>query len=214
MQKALFRDRTDAGQKLAERLQHHSNRVDTIILALPRGGVPVAFEVAKKLKYPLDIFLVRKIGIPRNEETAMGAIALGGIQVLNIDLITYLGISDEDVQQAINKAQTELEYRNKLYRDNKSAINFRGYNVILIDDGMATGATMQAAVSALKKQEAREIIVAIPVSSQSAYDEISEMADEVISLATPQIFNAVGAFYENFPQLSHEEVKELLSNQN
>ncbi|MSP34035.1 MAG: phosphoribosyltransferase [Rickettsiales bacterium] len=211
MLKSKFRDRKEAGQQLAKKLQHHSNRNDMIVLALPRGGVPVAYEIAKELNYPLDIFLVRKIGIPNNEETAMGAVAIGGAQILNQELIKYLNISNETVQMAINKAQQELQFRNNLYRNNKAEINFRNYNIILVDDGMATGATMQAAILALKKEGAHEIIVAVPVSSESSYEEIFPMVDEVISLVIPTIFHAVGAWYENFPQVSHEEVKELLS---
>lgn len=210
MQNHIFKDRKEGGQKLAERLENHKNRQDMIVVALPRGGVPVAYEIAKSLNYPLEIFLVRKIGLPQNEETAMGAIAHGGTIMLNDEFIKYLNVPEEKVKKAITKAENELAQRSKLYHGDKIPLSLRGRNVILVDDGMATGATIQVAIKALKKQYVHEIIVAVPVSSDSAFAEISKIADEVISLTIPKYFNAVGSFYHDFPQVSNEEVKEFL----
>lgn len=206
----MFLDRKDAGFQLAEKLFHYSDKPNTIVLALPRGGVPVAHEIAKKLNLPLDIFLVRKVGVPGNEEVAMGALALGGTLMLNNDLIRYLGVEQETTQAAVKKAQDELEYRNKLYRQNRPALELRGRNIILVDDGMATGATMQVVVMALKKIGVHEIVIAVPVSSDSAFDELKDQVDQVISLLVPPHFTAVGNWYKNFSQVSHAEVRELL----
>jgi len=206
----MFRDRKDAGEKLAQKLSQYANDSNSIILALPRGGVPVAYEIAQKLNLPLDVFLVRKLGIPDSEETAMGAIASGGIVILSENLINYLNISNEEVQKVIAKEQKELEYRGKLYHENYPSLKLAGRKVILVDDGIATGSTMQVAVVALRKNEVSEIIIAVPVSSDSAYEELSTQVDHMICLEVPQNFNAVGQWYENFSQVSHEEVKELL----
>jgi putative phosphoribosyl transferase len=207
----MFRNREDAGRQLAKVLIHYTNQRNTAILALPRGGVPVAHEVALKLNLPLDIFLVHKIGVPGNEEVAMGAIATPGIQALDKALIQYLNISSEKVNEAIAKAQEELRYRNNLYHVNRPMIDIQGHNVIIIDDGMATGATMQVAIKALHQQKVNEIIVAVPVSSEEAYNKIQKIANRVISLHTPKIFDAVGSWYVDFTQVSHEQVKNLLS---
>lgn len=207
----MFHDRKDAGEKLAEKLfLDHAGKDDTVVLALPRGGVPVAHEVAKKLNYPLDIFLVRKIGIPGDEEVAMGAIASGGVQTLNHELAEYFSISKEKIEQAIQKTKSELEYREKLYRESKPMTDLKNKNIILVDDGMATGSTMEVAIQALKKHQVKKIIVAVPVSSKQAYDAISIIADEVISLTIPEIFLGIEESYGQFEQLSHDEVKKIL----
>lgn len=210
MQITSFKDRKDAGEKLANKLQYLANQKNLIVLALPRGGVPIAFEVAKKLHCPLDVFLVRKIGAPQNEELAIGAIAPRGVLLLNNDLINYLNISPADFKAAIQKAQTELIFRNKLYRANKPPINFINSHIILIDDGMATGATMKVVISALKNEGASKITIAVPVSSKSALKEISQLVPDTVSLLTPENFGCVGEWYHEFSQVSHEEVKKLL----
>ena len=209
MQTTSFKNRKDAGEQLANELQHFANEKNIMVVALPRGGVPIAFEVAKKLKCPLDVFLVRKIGAPKNEELAIGAVASGDVLLLNHELINYLNISKDDLQAAAQKARKELIFRNNLYRSNKPPIKFANSHIILIDDGMATGSTMKVAISALKNEGAKKITVAVPVSSTSALKEISALVPTV-SLLTPQYFNCVGEWYNEFPQVSHDEVKKLL----
>jgi putative phosphoribosyl transferase len=206
----IFRDRADAGRKLAARLPHYADRKDVSVLALPRGGVPVAYEVAKALKAPLDIFLVRKLGVPGHEELAMGAIATGGVRVVNKDLVNYLGIPDEVIDGIAAVEQRELERRELAYRDKRPRPDVKDRVVILIDDGLATGSTMRAAAESLRQQEPRRIVVAVPVSSPETCEEFRQEVDEIVCAVTPKYFQGVGLWYEDFSQTSDEEVRELL----
>ncbi len=206
-----FRDRKDAGKQLAAKLSVYAERKDVVLLALPRGGVPVASEIAKALHLSLDVFLVRKLGIPRHEETAMGAIAIGDVVFIDQDLVNRVGIPQRAIEQVIIKEKKELERRNIMYRSGKPPLDLKNKTVILVDDGLATGSTMHAAVAALKEQNVGQIIVAVPVSSDSAYRELSQEADKVICLSVPEDFYAVGQWYGHFPQTSDQEVLDLLS---
>lgn len=205
-----FHDRTDAGKQLAGALSHYMNKADTIVLALPRGGVPVAYEIAHALHLPLDLMLVRKLGVPGHEELAMGAIASGNVQVLNEDIVQDLNIPDSVIADVTAAEHAELERRNKTYRHGKPAPNLKACTVVLVDDGCATGANMKAAVQAVKKQLAARIVVAVPIASDSAYQTLREIADEVICLDIPEPFFGVGRFYYDFSQTSDTEVKMLL----
>ena len=206
-----FADRRDAGRALAVRLQQYANRDDVIVLALPRGGVPVAFEVATALDAPLDVFLVRKLGTPGHSELAMGAIASGGIKVLNDEVVRWLGISPEQIDAVAREEQQELQRREAAYRKGVSLPSLAGRIVILVDDGLATGSTMRAAVQAVKQQRPERVIVAVPVGARDTCDELGALADEVICARTPEPFSAVGQWYLNFQQTTDEEVKALLS---
>ncbi|HEU5046520.1 MAG TPA: phosphoribosyltransferase [Rickettsiales bacterium] len=205
-----FTDRKDAGQKLARALNAYKDKPDTIILALPRGGVPVAYEAAIHLHIPLDLMLVRKLGVPENEELAMGAIAMGVVIVLNEEIIRSFHISPKNLEQVIKSERTELARRNNAYRNGQAEPDVKGKTVILIDDGIATGANMRAAVQAMRRQEAAEIVVATPVSSREAFEALNILADNVILLDIPEPFYGVGRFYQDFSQTSDEEVKTLL----
>ena len=206
----IFKDRVDAGRKLAARLTRYANRGDVLVLALPRGGVPVAYEVAKELKAPLDVFLVRKLGVPGHEELAMGAIASGGIRVVNEELVHYLGIPDEVIDAIAAVEQQELERRAEAYRDDRPPPDIKDHVVILIDDGLATGSTMRAAAASLRLQKPRRIVVAVPVSSPETCDEFRSEVDEIVCALTPEHFQGVGLWYKDFSQTSDEEVRELL----
>jgi putative phosphoribosyl transferase len=206
----LFRDRTDAGKRLATQLADYANRADVLVLALPRGGVPVAFEVAEALRAPLDIFLVRKLGVPGHKELAMGAIATGGVRVLNEDVVNSLSIPGEVIDAVAADEIRELERRERAYRGERPAPDVRGHTVILVDDGLATGSTMRAAAAALRKQQPARIVVAVPVSAQQVCDEYRMGVDEIICAVTPEPFHAVGLWYENFSQTTDEEVRDLL----
>ncbi len=206
----LFKDRTAAGKELARKLAAYTNLKDVLVLGLPRGGVPVAFEVAKALSAPLDVFLVRKLGVPGQEELAMGAIAAGGVRVLNEDIVRGLRLSDAIIDKVIAKEQQEIERREQLYRQNYPFPVVSDRIVILVDDGLATGATMRAAIEALKQQQPSQIVVAVPVSSPEAYRELATQVNEIICVETPQPFNSVGLWYDNFPQTTDEEVRDLL----
>jgi putative phosphoribosyl transferase len=206
----IFKNRTDAGRKLAEKLTEYENRDDVIVLALPRGGVPVAFEVAQKLNAPLDVFLVRKLGVPGHEELAMGAIASGGVRVLNWQTIDYLRIPEAAIDAVAGKETRELERREKAYRDDRPAPDVRGKIVILIDDGLATGATMRAAAIALKEQNPGKLIIAVPISSPDTCDEFRAEVDTIICAVTPAPFYGVGMWYQDFSQTTDDEVCELL----
>lgn len=205
-----FADRRDAGRTLAARLQKYANRDDVIVLALPRGGVPVAFEVATALDAPLDVFLVRKLGTPGHPELAMGAIASGGIKVLNDEVVRWLGISPDQIDAVARQEQQELERRQAAYRQGAS-LSLAGRIVILVDDGLATGSTMRAAVQAVKQQRPERVIVAVPVGAPDTCDELRALADEVICARTPEPFSAVGQWYLDFRQTTDEEVKALLN---
>jgi putative phosphoribosyl transferase len=206
----IFKDRTDAGRKLAARLKRYADRADVLVLALPRGGVPVAYEVAEALKAPLDIFLVRKLGVPGYEELAMGAIASGGVRVINKDVVRQLNIPGEVIDAVAADEQQELARRERAYRDNRPPPNAKGRIAILIDDGLATGSTMRAAAAALRKQGPARIVVAVPVSSPETCDEFRSEVDEIVCAVTPEPFRGVGLWYEDFSQTTDEEVRELL----
>lgn len=206
----IFRDRTDGGRQLAARLTRYADRTDVLVLALPRGGVPVAYEVAKELNAPLDVFLVRKLGVPGQEELAMGAIASGGVRVLNEDIVNYLGIPDEVIDAIAAVERRELERRERAYRDDRPPPDVKDRVVILIDDGLATGSTMRAAAASLRLQKPGRIVVAVPVSSPKTCDEFRSEVDEIVCAVTPQHFQGVGLWYEDFSQTSDEEVCELL----
>jgi len=205
-----FEDRFEAGRFVAEQLKHHAGDPNLLVLALPRGGVPVAYEVAKELKAPLDIFLVRKLGVPGYEELAMGAIASGGVRVINEDVVRQLNIPDEVIDAVAANEQRELERRERAYRGNRPPPNVKGLVAILIDDGLATGSTMRAAAAALRKQGPERIVVAVPVSSPETCDEFRSEVDEIVCAATPEPFRGVGLWYEDFSQTTDEEVRELL----
>jgi predicted phosphoribosyltransferase len=205
-----FRDRADAGRRLAEKLAGYANRPDVLVLALPRGGVPVASEVARALGAPLDVFLVRKLGVPGHEELAMGAVATGGVRVLNDEIVEGLGISDHVIDAAVSREQKELSRRERLYRDARPPPNIGGRTVILVDDGLATGATMRAAVEALRQQEPRRIVVAVPTASPDTCEALKAEADDVICAMTPEPFFAVGHWYDDFRQTTDDEVRDLL----
>jgi predicted phosphoribosyltransferase len=205
-----FLDRTDAGSQLAEPLTRYAGRPDVVVFGLPRGGVPVAHEVARRLRVPLDVFLVRKLGVPGHAELAMGAIAEGGVEVLNDDVIHGLTIPQKVVQQVAVRERMELERRDALYRGGRSHPAVRGRIVILVDDGLATGSTMQAAVTALRRQEPARIVVAVPVGARDTCDRLARFADEVVCLIAPEPFQAVGLWYDEFTQTTDDEVKSLL----
>jgi putative phosphoribosyl transferase len=205
-----FVDRRQAGKKLAEQLASYANRSDVLVLALPRGGVPVAYEVARALNSPLDVFLVRKLGVPGDEELALGAIASGGVRVLNEEVTSRIHISDSAIDDVASREQQELERRERLYRGNQAAPDVEGRTVILIDDGLATGSTMRAAATALRNVRPAKIIVAVPVAAAETCADLRSEVDEVICGATPEPFMAVGAWYSDFEQTTDEEVRELL----
>ena len=207
----IFKDRRDAGRKVAALLPHYADRKDVVVLALPRGGVPVGYEVARKLNAPLDVFLVRKLGVPGHEELAMGAIASGGVRVLNHEIVIYLGIADEVIDRIAAVEQRELERRELAYRDNRARPEVTDRVVILIDDGLATGSTMRAAAESLRQQEPRRIVVAVPVSSRETCEELRSEVDEIVCAVTPEYFQGVGLWYEDFAQTSDEEVRQLLT---
>jgi predicted phosphoribosyltransferase len=206
----LFQDRFEAGRLLASRLSHLANRSDVVVLALPRGGVPVGFEVAKALNAPLDVFVVRKLGVPGHKELAMGAIASGGVRVLNEDVVRALGIPDELVEMVVAEEERELERREREYRDGRPPTDVRGRTVILVDDGLATGSSMRVAAVALKQKNPAQIVVAVPVASPDTCAEFESEVDQVICAVTPQPFRAVGQWYKDFSQTSDEEVRDLL----
>ena len=207
----FFRDRVEAGRLLAARLLGFSHRDDVIVLALPRGGVPVGFEVAVRLQVPLDVLIVRKLGVPGCEELAMGAIATGGIEVEDANVIRTYGISREQIARAASQAHAELERRDRLYRGSRPLPELKDRIVILVDDGIATGSTMRAAVAAVRQAGARSIIVATPVASGQAVDELWTEADEVVTVLVPESLMGIGQFYGDFDQTSDDEVIALLS---
>jgi putative phosphoribosyl transferase len=208
--KPLFRDRIEAGRMLGQRLKGVLREPNPIVLALPRGGVPVGFEAAQALHADLDVFLVRKLGVPGQEELAMGAIASGGVRVLNQALIAQLGIPQSVVDRVTLQEEREIERRERLYREGRPALPVAGRAVILVDDGLATGATMLAAARALSAQRPKKTIVAVPVASREACEEFRQHVAETICLATPEPFHAVGVWYEDFSQTSDAEVREWL----
>ena len=205
-----FADRRHAGKQLAIQLAAYASRSDVLVLALPRGGVPVAFEVARALGAPLDVFLVRKLGVPGHEELAMGAIATGGVRVLNEEVTSRIPISSSAIEEVARREEQELKRRERLYRGDRAPPSVQGRTVFLIDDGLATGSTMRAAATALRKMQPSKIIVAVPVAAAETCDDLRSEVDEVICGATPEPFMAVGAWYSDFEQTSDHEVRELL----
>jgi putative phosphoribosyl transferase len=206
----LFQDRTDAGRQLAAELGAYAGRTDVLVLALPRGGVPVAYEVARALHAPLDVFLVRKLGLPGRAELAMGAIASGGILVLNEDVVQVLQVPEEVIEAVAGQEQEELERRERLYRDDRPLPAVEGRTVILVDDGLATGSTMRAAVAALRRLRPARLVIAVPVAAPETCAELREEVDDIVCVRTPKPFYAVGCWYEDFTQTSDEEVRQLL----
>jgi predicted phosphoribosyltransferase len=206
-----YRDRRQAGRFLAEKLGSYADRPDVLVLALPRGGVPVAFEVAQALGAPLDVFLVRKLGVPGHEELAMGALATGDVCVLNEDVIQTLDIPERIINAVAMQARRELMRREQAYRGDRPPPEIRGRTIILVDDGLATGSTMRAAVAALRQQQPARIVVAVPLGSPNTCTELRDEADEVVCALTPEPFHAVGMWYEDFSQTTDEEVHELLA---
>src|SRR5213593_4777642 len=206
-----FVNRTEAGRLLAEKLVQYAGRDDVIVLGLPRGGVPVAFEVAHRLGAPLDVFVVRKLGVPGFEELAAGAIASGGVRVLNEDVMRAIPHADEAIEAVTARETAELERRERIYREGRPPPELRDRIAILVDDGLATGATMRAAVKALRQRGAAKIVVAVPVGPPDTCRELEDEADEVICASAPEFFQAVGQYYEDFSQTSDEEVSELLA---
>ena len=206
----LFADRHDAGRRLAEALTAGRRLDDAVILALPRGGVPVAYEVAEATGAPLDVFVVRKLGVPGREELAMGAIASGGVVVLNEEVITGLGITEEEVEAVARREADELVRREQLFREGRPPPEVRGRTVVLIDDGLATGSTMLAAIAALRQLGPAHLIVAVPVAAPPTSARVAEEVDDLVCLATPEPFYGVGQFYADFSQTSDEEVRALV----
>ncbi|WP_259779455.1 phosphoribosyltransferase [Aestuariispira ectoiniformans] len=205
-----FRNRIEAGRRLADPLQDYSGKPDILLLALPRGGVPVAAEVAKTLDLPMDLMLVRKLGLPGHRELAMGAIALGDVRVLNDSVIVSSGVSEETLDQVTSEEKAELDRRNTLYRGENRPPAIKDKTIILIDDGVATGATMKAAIAATKQAGAKETVAAIPVAPAETCDELQRIADRVVCLATPYPFFGVGQWYDDFSQTSDGEVQDLM----
>ena len=206
-----FENRAEAGRLLAENLKEYAGRDNVIVLGLPRGGVPVAYEVARALGAPLDVFIVRKLGVPGFEELAVGAIASGGVRVLNEDVVRALPNADAIIEWATAREKAELKRRELSYRDDQPVLQFRDRIVILVDDGLATGATMRAAVKALRRSGAAKIVVAVPVGPPETCREIEAEADEIVCATTPEFFRAVGQYYQDFSQTTDEEVRQLLA---
>jgi len=206
----IFANRTEAGQKLALRLRKYANREDVIVLGAPRGGVPVAFEVATDLKTPLDVFVLRKLGVPGHEELAFGAIASGGVRILDRGIIEGLGITGLDIERVTMAEEQELERRERAYRGGRPPLDVTGLTVILVDDGIATGSTMRAAIRALRQMKPSRIVIAVPVAPASTCNRLQFEADELVCLEMPEPFYGVGQFYDDFSQVSDEEVKDLL----
>ena len=208
---ARFRDRREGGRCLAAALRAYAGRDDVVVLALPRGGVPVAHEVARALGAPLDVFVVRKLGVPWHEELAMGAIATGGLRILNDEVVRAYGVTDDEIEAVAGREREELERRLRRYRGDRPRPDVAGRTVVLVDDGLATGATMHAAVEALRAEAPAAIVVAVPVAAQDACDGFLGIADDVVCAMTPEPFEAVGLWYVDFRQTTDEEVHELLA---
>src|SRR5438477_5218766 len=206
-----FQNRIEAGRQLAEKLEKYAGRDDVIVLGLPRGGVPVANEVATRLRAPLDVFIVRKLGLPGFQELAAGAIASGGVRVLNEDVMRAIPHADQAIEAVTTRETTELQRREQTYREGRPAPNLRDRIAILVDDGLATGATMRAAVKALRQRGVAKIVVAVPVGPPDTCHEIEEQADETVCLSMPEFFQAVGQYYEDFSQTTDEDVRQLLT---
>lgn len=208
-----FRNRTQAGKLLAAQLTEYANRPDVLVLGLPRGGVPVAYEVAKELDAPLDVCLVRKLGVPGHKELAMGAIATGGVRVINENVVDWLRISPETINQVAAIEMRELDRRSHTYRGNRPLLKVKNHTIILVDDGIATGATIRAAIATLKKQQPRKLVVAVPVAAASTCEELQAEVDQVVCVMMPEDLCAIGIWYEDFQQTTDTEVCELLTRQ-
>lgn len=205
-----FRDRKDAGERLAAKLANYINGPDVVVLGLPRGGVPVAFEVARSLNVPLDVIIVRKLGVPGEEELAMGAIASGGIRVLNRDVVRMLSLSDATIDAVSAKEQRELTRREQLYRGTRPMPDMRGRTLLLVDDGIATGATMRAAIAAMRQQEPAHIVVAAPVAARSTCADLRDEGVDVVCVEESEAMYAIGLWYDEFPQTTDGEIRDLL----
>lgn len=210
----ILQNRTEAGQLLALKLAPYANRSDVLVLALPRGGVPVAFEIAKILNLPLDVCLVRKLGVPERKELAMGAIAMGGVLVINHDVVDWLHIPQEVIQQVIDQEQQELERRDRAYRGDRSFPDLKERIIILVDDGIATGSTLRAAIATLRKQGTQSIVVAVPIVPPSTCEELQAEVDKIVCLRKPDPLHSISLWYKSFPQTSDEEVRNLLAEAN
>lgn len=206
-----FLDRREAGRALAARLTKYASRPDVLILALPRGGIPVGYEVSLAIHAPMDVFVVRKLGVPGHEELAMGAVAGGGVRVLNEDMVRALGVSDRQIEAITKRELSELKRQERLYRTSRPEQPIEGRTILLIDDGLATGSTMRAAATALRRRGPSSIIVAVPVGAPATCEQFADLVDETICVLTPEPFMAVGRWYEDFSQTSDDEVRELLS---
>jgi predicted phosphoribosyltransferase len=205
-----YRDRRDAGQVLASLLRKYAGHPEVVVLALPRGGVPVGAEVARHLGVPLDVMVVRKLGVPGHRELAMGALASGGVRVLNDDLLMELGIPSWVIEEAVAQEAPELERREHLYRGSRPPLEVAGRTVLLVDDGVATGASMRAAVAALRQREPKRLVVAVPVAAAESCEELANEVDELVCARTPERFLAVGLWYEDFSETADEEVRAAL----
>ncbi|MDQ3998465.1 MAG: phosphoribosyltransferase [Gemmatimonadota bacterium] len=208
---AYYRDRTDAGRQLATELPEYAGRPDVIVLALPRGGVPVAFEVASALRAPLDVFIVRKLGVPGHEEYAMGAIATGGVRVLDDRVIRSAGVTRADLEAVTASEERELARRERRYRGDRPPVDVAGRTAILVDDGLATGSTMRAAVAALREERAARVVVAVPIAPPETCDAFRDIVDDIVCARTPEPFYAVGLWYDDFSQTTDDEVRDLLA---
>jgi putative phosphoribosyl transferase len=206
----IFVDRVDAGRKLAKNLDAYARQNDVLVLAIPRGGVPVAFQVASELGVPLDVFIVRKLGVPSREELAFGAIATGGIRILDEQIVESMGISDMQIERITAKEKDELDRRERVYRGNRPFPNLENKTVILVDDGVATGASTRAAISALRQLRPARIVLAVPVAPAEACESLQREVDDLICVFMPQFFFSIGQFYEDFSQVSDQEVMNLL----
>ena len=211
MESGIYNNRRHAGTELAARLSHLEGRRDVVVLALPRGGVPVAFEVAQALGAPLDVFLVRKLGVPGRRELAMGAIASGGVRVVNADVVAWYGVTDADLDAAAREEQRELERQELRYREGRPLPELRDRVVVLVDDGLATGSTMRAAVRAVRAHHPARVVVAVPVGAAETCRDFASLADEIVCPLMPAYFSAVGEWYDDFSPTSDEEVHDLLT---
>jgi predicted phosphoribosyltransferase len=207
----MFRDRREAGQLLATALSRYAGRPDVVVLALPRGGVPVAYEVAQALGAPLDVFVVRKLGVPGHEELAMGAVATPGVRVLNEEVVRGLGIPARMIEAVAVREQAELARRERLYRGDRPPVDVHGRTVILVDDGLATGASIHAAIQALRQRQPARIVVAVPIAAPDRCEALKDQVDDVVCAVTPEPFHAVGLWYDDFSQTTDDEVRELLA---